>query len=237
MSKVTIHTYHKFPIKIDEKELRRLHNEIESYVKDGTIIYTIKYSNKVSVSDATLEEVLKDENTKKKNIQGLSIEAHDKENHISLEFQEAYIHQNAKIKLYISGSDKRTVLDIQSHIEDRFDNIKENYFKVSTITWLTVVPVYLIVSYISVFYLSKLLKPYFTNMTPILEILLMAFNIGIGLLSFYAIYKLFPSLSFLIGYGINRYNTVVERRKNLFWVVVVGLILTFFGTIIQILIN
>ena len=57
-----------FPIEINEKGFRTLYNEISKSLENGQIFFSIVYSDKSSIANITIEDVINDENRKGRKI-------------------------------------------------------------------------------------------------------------------------------------------------------------------------
>jgi len=237
---VTIKQQYNFPLVIDEQGVRTLYNEISKTLSEGQIYFNIVYSDKSSISNPTIENVVRDENRKERQIKELKVIGTDIIRKIDLAFGHTKLVKDietyySQILLEISGPDRQTVFIIKSLIEDRLKTFTATHIK----------PLYLMLIFLFFYTIVAILFFTFTNYFPDYlettsegkvkptDIGILFGVIGLGVLGIFIIHKLFPSLTFLIGAQIDRHNKLVKRRFNLLYGVGVGIILTLIGALIS----
>ncbi len=227
--------YNKKPLEIDEQGLRRLYDEITKLLVNPEVHFSLTYSDQSSIEKATLEDVIKDENRSGRKINELKMLAKSSDMEICLSFCKTKIIKGEKkfilnVSLEISGPDRQKVFLAQSVVEDRLTHFKLSRPK----TFTLVISITFVFLFITVFVLQKYL-----NALPSVFVTLNSGTNQLGLSGFSTIcvlilvvsvgslvYSLFPNLIFLIGDEIEENHKKERLRSNLFWVVIVGFILS-----------
>jgi hypothetical protein len=227
-----------FPVEINEKGFRTLYNELSKSLEKGQIYFSIVYKDKSSIANIGIEDLINDENRKGREIKEVKIVASDAMRTMNVIMGSTRAVKDEErffpdVLLEISGPDRQNVFIIQSLIEDRLKSftasISPKVVKiVFTILWL--IP--LIVALLSSSFLKKIsyVDDKGERSINVLGASLMFIYLVILILGLvWIIDKLFPSLTFLIGNEIERHQRLLERRKQLFWVVGIGLLITVVG--------
>ena len=232
MNSAKINKSYHWVITLDEQNIRRLYSEILNLLgKDKNekhnIIITIDYSDHSSFKTQRLEDLLSDENIKRRKIVRLLINGKSGVKKVSILFGgKENVHH-----LEIEGPDRQWIYVTKSIIEDRIKDFRESRPRTGFLIFLTVLGL-LLINYFFASYLQPYLPPLFTPLengkreigTGI--IVLFVINLPILLLLCYIILNLFPNLTFLIGKEIDNHNSRVRTRSNLFYGVFVAFIIT-----------
>jgi hypothetical protein len=247
---VNIKKRYNFPIIVTEQGLRRLYDEITQKFENGKISITIGYNDKSSVTDATIEDVINDENKKGRKINVLRIK--DKivdGSFIDLSFGSIKIVHSSNgeredyitdISLEISSPERQSAFIIQSLIEDRLNSsFKASYIKPFNICMIFTFVYTLLVTLVldTNNSISKFFQPDLKGGWDLIQLLSFIGIILIAGLAYIVFYTLFPKLTFVIGEQIEKYNLLAKRKSNIFWVVVVGSILMLAGVLIGVLLS
>ncbi|MBK8982891.1 MAG: hypothetical protein IPM38_11355 [Ignavibacteria bacterium] len=238
MPEVKINQKYDFPIVIDEQKLYRLYDEISNMLDNGKISFILSYTDKSSLSDITIEDVINDENSKNRRIYKLKIIAKDKDQEIELLFgtkktikdQETYV---ADIILNITGVDKQNAYIIQSKIEERLKTFKPFYPRINFLYFAFSI-LFFTYSFIcgkQLFYIY--FSDDYTKQHPSFTVLFVLILFVLTLIGILFIYLLFPQITFLIGDGIERHNNLTKLRSKLFWVVFVSFLFTVVGAFLS----
>lgn len=234
-------------IVLDEQGVRRLYSEIYKQMdgenNDYIINLKIEYSDNSSIETLELEYIAKEENINGKEIIGINFEGKSKNKTILVSFGNYHIYRNKYegASLKIVGPDQQWIYLTKSIIEDRIKSFSKSIPRKGTI-FIVIFLIMMFIAYLSIPYLCFLLSIeslFKENQQGARELSNTGFVIIIGSVFISAILslliaKLFPNVTFLIGKGIERYNSKLKIRTNLFWVVVVGLFVSILAKIIEI---
>jgi len=238
MPEVKINQKYDFPVVIDEQKLYRLYDDISNILDNGKISFILSYTDKSSLSDITIKEVIGDENSKSRRIYKLNIISTDKDQTIELLFgttkiikdQETYV---AVIILSITSVNRQNAYVIQSKIEERLKTFKPFYPKRNLLYRTFAILFLLTVLFIG----NNFFYTYFTNeyaqQYPRFVASFLLILLAVTLIGILFIYLLFPQITFRIGDGIERHNNLTEFRSKLFWVVFVGFFFTVLGALLS----
>ena len=237
---------YKWAIVVDEMDLRRIDEIIKSIIsseneKDISILYTIKCSDGSKVETNDVNEVVNEENVRRRGIDNIEIVAHDKKitNLINISFGKKGYYQTTSIFYSITGDSREWVYLTASKIEERIESFKQWYsflykFDYDWIIWI--IPMFLIT------YASVQPKKEISDNISLIDFFKVFSIFIIIALIIYSTYKLikyslnylFPQTIFRIGEGIKRHDAITDLRDKLFWVIFVGLIISTISGVILI---
>lgn len=230
MKTVKLERCYSWVIILDEQSIRRIYSEMfyilnEKNDQNQFIKITIEYTNKISITTNSIDDVFTQEN--RAGIKNLILEGKFDKKRIKITFG----GKNNDINLQIFGPDNQWVYVAKSIIEEKMKNFKETKPRTGMIIFL---------SYICYTLLIYLLFPYYNGFLPILTKinqngehtlefagLIFGFSyIFLFILISIVIFKLYPNSIYLIGPEIKRHEKRLNIRTNLFWVVIIGLFIS-----------
>jgi hypothetical protein len=238
---VNIKKTYNFPILLDEQGLRRIYNEISNSFTSSTTSFVISYSDKSSITDSTIDDVVNDENKRGRKIRVLRIlckSKHD-DSFIDLCFGgykktissgnevEKYIHD---VSLEISSIDRQSAFIIQSLLEDRLKSFKVYYVRPTTVYIISLIICAILITIFltSSNFLSNYFQPDIDGEKfTLLRVSIVLLIVSIPVLGSFVLSILFPSLTFAIGAQIEYYKKLTKWKSNIFWVIIIGLLLMF----------
>jgi hypothetical protein len=221
--------YETWCLVVDEQELRRLCDEIQKALnKDGAnpprLDFEVTLSDHFSYHTASLEDVLREENSRRKSIKGLSIESENNEDGITVRLGSGTLQYAS---LAVKGQDRQWVYVVFSVLEDRLRRLKQWYPRtglcaiigasIGVALWIWTFGA------LSQKYGNALVVPLeagkyqFTGPGSALFMILAVIYCG-GLA--YAAARLFPNVTFRIGDGISCHDRLKSVRSRLFWLLV-----------------
>jgi hypothetical protein len=221
---------YNWSIVVDEKELRRLDEIIKNAFDDSQIKleYNIKCSDGSLIETDNITEVVSEENSKNHQIESIGISAINKEKskQINISFGEIYFSKN--VSYSISGDSRDWVYLTSSKIEERIKNIKQWYSIIPKIDSGLVffIPIILMQIYFALQPKKETTMDISPTIIFIIIILIFGGTFLIGNLIKRGYGYLFPSVVFRIGDGIKSYDEIVKLRGQIFWGVIVSLIVS-----------
>lgn len=233
--------YGRWPLRVDEQGVRRLYDELQTILEassNAKIQFHVEYTDNSSADDISLDDLVRDENSSSRRIRAIRVDANNDDYKISIKIGHEKkikdeVHQVSSVLLEVSGPTRQAVFVAQSVIEDRINSFSANRPGSG--------PILLGYLVCCLAFFSTLLV-YETSILPHLPKTLTALSPADGhvhfafwfLLAFVApmiggiffLLVLFPDLEFLIGKGIERHRRNQTIKANLFWVVIVGGVLS-----------
>ena len=230
--------YSGSPLIVDEQGIRRLYDELQSIVGssgESLVRFHVDYSDKSRVENWSIEDLLADENRSFRHIMTIEVQAASGQHEISLkigtkkkkEDQEQFV---AAVLLDVSAPDRQRVFVVQSLIEDRIKSFRAN----RPAGWMISLSA-LVLLLISLFTMNFMLAPYLPTYFIVANHLAGGVQVKpaiflaivlIGILVSFSTFWLFPDLEFLLGRGIERHQRLERIKTNLFWVAIVGTIMS-----------
>jgi hypothetical protein len=230
--------YSGSPLVVDEQGIRRLYDELQSIVgspSESLIRFHVEYSDKSRVENWSIEDLLADENRSFRRIKTIEVQAASGQHEISLKVgtkkkikdEEQFV---AAVLLDVSAPDRQRVFVVQSLIEDRIKSFRANR-PAGWMILLLALAFLLICVFTVNFMLAPYLPPYFTVADRVtggvmLKPAILTAIVVIGILISLSMLWLFPDLEFLLGRGIERHQRLERIKTNLFWVAIVGTIVS-----------
>lgn len=216
--------YKTWALVVDEQELRRICDELQTVLgKAGTepvaFTFEVRLSDQFSYSTDSIDELLKEENSRGRSINGLEIKSASGEKVITMRLG---LEADRVSSLSVVGQDRQWVYVTYSILEDRLKRLKQWHPRTGvcvfagTLTGLALL----------IWTMSLLLEKY----EPVLgrtgggKTELTGLGAGVGLalgailvVGLVCMAKLFPNMVFRIGDGIRRHDATKSVRSRLFW--------------------
>lgn len=213
---------------VDETDLRRLEETIKlSFDSQNNDIIDIKYNIRCSdgsnIETSDINEVINEENSKKRSIKNIEINAKNQNHSKNIDIylgDRSFLKSNT-VSYSITGDTRDWVYLSASKIDERLKTLKQWYsiFPKIDIFWFAI-----FFAAIGLPYLSSTSKKEKIEIT-FLEYLKALFIIVLILIIVYLICKiitscynyLFPLTVFRINAGIKRHDAIIDLRSKIFW--------------------
>jgi len=236
----------KWAIVVDEMDLRRLDETIKSIIgseeeKSISILYKIKFSDGSKVETCDINEVVNEENIKRRSIENIEILAYEKDitDLINISLGRRGYYQTTSIFYSITGDSREWVYLTASKIEERIESLKQwySFFYKFDYDWLILIVIMFFMFFVSVQPKKEIsenisLFDFSKGFSILVTIILITYLIY--RLIKYSLNYLFPQAAFRIGEGIKRQDAITDLRGKLFWVIFIGLIISTISGVILI---
>ena len=227
--------YKRWPIVIDEQGFRRLYDELAKILGDGhQIIIKIKYTDKSSIETYSIEGLVNDENRKGRRITEVILSGKNGLKEVEIKLgRTKFVKDQEKyypyIFLDITGPDRQWVFVAQSEIEDRLKSFKASRpssFIIAITTDLFLFSFFAIL-------IAYLFKPHLqflfsTDSHNGQEALNGIFIFSLFLIAIFVtlmIAFLYRDITFCIGQEIERHQSRIKLKSNLFWSFLIAFII------------
>jgi len=221
--------YETWCLVVDEQELRRVCDEIQKALnKAGAnppkLDFEVTLSDHFSYHTASLEDVLREENSRRKSIKGLTVESENDEGGITVSLGSG---GSQYASLAVKGQDRQWVYVAFSVLEDRLRRLKQWHPR----TGLCVAIAVSLGFTLLIWTMGALIQKYGSILAVSLEQGTIQ-TTGVGTAVFfalavvycgglaYAAARLFPNIIFRIGDGVSRHDSLKAVRSRLFWLLV-----------------
>lgn len=221
---------------LDEDSLRRIHAVLEKACKELSyktiIIYHLERIDNRFYETDSIEEVLTDPNIYSKRIKELQIRVEKEEDKNELVFidfeieKDIELYEKDLIQVRIISENKNWSLLLADELEPYLDKVQNVRNLPLWILLLYIIPLGFIIyklTYESDFYQDS--NVYLSAV--LLLIFLFIFLFGRDKIRVWKVSLLGPESYFLWGDELNRYTTNAQKRNNVFWLILIGFIISF----------
>lgn len=228
---------YNWSIVVDEKELRRLDEIIKKAFNDSNedakLGYEIKCSDGSLIETDNIDEVVSEESSKNHQIQSIKVNAINPRVSKQIDISFGYKGLFEKpVNYSIRGDSRDWVYLTASKIEERIKNLKEWYSIIPAMSdslWILLITPLWFGIYL---YLKYSTRTFVSTEIIFIYILAIGFLYLFNKLIVKGHHFLFPSVVFKIGDGIKRYDDLVKLRGQIFWGVIVSLIVSIIASLI-----
>lgn len=233
--------YKRWPVVIDEQGFRRLYDELDKILgTERQIVIKMKYSDRSSVETTSIEGFLNDENRKGRRILEVIISGKNGPKEIEIRFGSTKIIKGEEkyqpyIFLDIIGPDRQWVFVAQSEIEDRLKSFKAPRPPSFVIALATAICIFFLAILLAYIFKSHLKFLFTTDAHSGQQVLSGIFIFVLFLLACIAIITivlLYRDITFCIGQEIERHQSRLKLRSNIFWSIFIALGIGIIGGII-----